>query len=153
MRHSHISKRRLVGFLLAVCSLLHTSALVGWSADRHAAKREARAATLANRDASAGLKSGVSSTFGNLPVSFIENRGQLDRRVAYYVEGSDTSAYFTATGVTFALLSDSGPTVAPRDSKSPLATSKVAGSVTAAKHRWALKLDFIGANPHAKIEA
>src|SRR5215831_4885108 len=37
------------------------------------------------------------------PVSFIENRGQIDPRVAYYVEGAGTTMYFTSDGVIFAL--------------------------------------------------
>ncbi|MEN3332353.1 MAG: hypothetical protein V7641_1718 [Blastocatellia bacterium] len=153
MRHSHISRRRLVGLVLAICSLTHTLGLVGWSAGPRAAKREEKAARLTNREVTANAKASLAATFGNLPVSFIENRGQLDRRVAYYVEGSETAAYFTSTGVTFALLSDSGPAAPQHESKSLLVGSKAASTVTAAKRRWALKLDFIGANPHAQIEA
>src|SRR5438132_323759 len=33
------------------------------------------------------------------PFSFVENRGQLDPRVSYYVEGRGTTAYFTAQGL------------------------------------------------------
>ena len=35
-----------------------------------------------------------------MPLYFIENRGQLDSRVAYYVQGRDTTLYFTAEGMT-----------------------------------------------------
>src|SRR5438128_1529252 len=45
----------------------------------------------------------LASSYGKLPLSFIANRGQLDRRVTYYVPGRDKSLYFTASGVTFAL--------------------------------------------------
>jgi len=38
-----------------------------------------------------------------MPLLFIENRGQADPRVAYYVQGRDAALYFTATGVTYAL--------------------------------------------------
>jgi hypothetical protein len=31
-----------------------------------------------------------------LPLSFVENRGQADRRVAYYVQGSGASVYIAA---------------------------------------------------------
>ena len=40
---------------------------------------------------------------GKLPLYFVENRGQLDDRVAYYVQGRDTSVYFTGQGLTFAM--------------------------------------------------
>src|SRR4051812_7602934 len=37
----------------------------------------------------------LAKSYGKLPLSFIANRGQLDRRVAYYVPGRDKSLYFT----------------------------------------------------------
>ena len=41
--------------------------------------------------------------FGKLPLYFIENQGQLDQRVGYYLHGKDKSVYFTSDGVVFAL--------------------------------------------------
>jgi hypothetical protein len=40
---------------------------------------------------------------GKLPLYFVENQGQLDERVAYYIQGSDKTIYFSPGGVTFAL--------------------------------------------------
>ena len=51
----------------------------------------------------AANKPQVVETFGKLPLYFIENQGQLDPRVAYYIQGGDKSIYFTGRGVTFAL--------------------------------------------------
>ncbi len=51
----------------------------------------------------AANKRQVVETFGKLPLHFIENQGQLDPRVAYYIQGGDKSIYFTGRGVTFAL--------------------------------------------------
>ena len=51
----------------------------------------------------AANKPQVVETFGKLPLYFIENQGQLDPRVAYYIQGGDNSIYFTGRGVTFAL--------------------------------------------------
>lgn len=45
----------------------------------------------------------LAADFGKLPLYFAENRGQLDDRVACYVQGSDKTLYFTAAGVAFAL--------------------------------------------------
>ncbi len=45
----------------------------------------------------------VLEVYGKLPLYFIENQGQLDPRVAYYIQGGDKSIYFTGSGVTFAL--------------------------------------------------
>ena len=45
----------------------------------------------------------VVETYGKLPLYLIENQGQLDPRVAYYIQGGDKSIYFTGSGVTFSL--------------------------------------------------
>jgi len=63
----------------------------------------------------------LEQAYGNMPLYFITNRGQTDERVAYYIKGGDKSLYFTPEGLTMALKSD--------------------GS------RYAVKLDFLGANP------
>ena len=73
----------------------------------------------------------VAETFGKLPLYFVENRGQLDARVAYYVQGSDKAIYFTNEGLTFAL-----------KGRSEAQTSG----------RWALKLDFVGARAGVRPE-
>lgn len=59
------------------------------------------------------------ASFGELPIYFIENQGQLTEEVAFYVQGSDKAIYFTDRGVTFALAGESG--------------------------RWTVKLSFKGA--------
>jgi hypothetical protein len=45
----------------------------------------------------------VEPDFGRMPLYFIPNRGQMDERVAYYVQGKDRTLYFTPEGITFAL--------------------------------------------------
>ena len=54
--------------------------------------------------------------FGKLPLYFIENQGQSDARVAYYLQGRDTSVYFTSDAVLFAL---SAPNMPEREPESP----------------------------------
>jgi uncharacterized repeat protein (TIGR01451 family) len=61
------------------------------------------------------------AALAGLPLSFIENRGQTDPRVGYYVQGADTSLYFTRQGMTLAL-EDEG-------------------------EAWALQHRFVGARP------
>ena len=56
---------------------------------------------------------------------FVPNRGQLDGPVDYYLQGHDTSVYFTPKGLTFSLRGE---------------------SAEGAPRRWAVKLDFVGAN-------
>ena len=45
----------------------------------------------------------VAERYGKLPLSFVENRGQLDEAVRYVIRGPQASAFFTDTGVTFDL--------------------------------------------------
>ncbi len=63
--------------------------------------------------------------FSKMPVHFIPNRGQLDDRVAYYIEGKDKTIYFTPEGLTLALVHGPGS-------------------------RWVVKLDFVDADPRLK---
>jgi hypothetical protein len=63
--------------------------------------------------------------FGKTSIYFIPNLGQMDERVDYYVQGKDKTIYFSPEGVTFAL-------------------------IKADKARWAVKLNFVGANPGVK---
>src|SRR6266508_3915275 len=60
-----------------------------------------------------GGKTRVETLLGKLPLYFIENRGQEDPRVAYYVPGRDATVYLKPDGVTFALTSPR-PRQAPR---------------------------------------
>lgn len=57
-------------------------------------------------------------SLAKLPLSFVVNRGQLDRRVAFAVPGRDASALFTRRGVAYVL-----------------------------DGRYAVKVDFVGARP------
>jgi len=45
----------------------------------------------------------VDRDFGKMPVYFIPNRGQMDERVAFYVQGKDKTIYFTPQGLTITL--------------------------------------------------
>ena len=65
--------------------------------------------------------------FGKIPLQFIPNEGQVDGPAAFYVQGSQTTIYFAAEGLTFV--------VSVRDGSPP--------------KRWVVKLDFVGANPTA----
>ncbi len=62
----------------------------------------------------------AATDWGRMPLYFVQNQGQSDSAVSYYVQGQDKSVYFTPQGLTFAL------------------TEKGAAP-------WAVKLDFLGA--------
>ena len=66
----------------------------------------------------------LASALSAFPLYFVENRGQTDPNVDYYLAGRDTTAYFGSGGVTLALVDTRGT-----------------------RTRWALKLDLLGADP------
>jgi hypothetical protein len=105
---------------------------------------------------SAGVqtKARLQEAYGKLPLYFIENRGQFDTQVAYYVQGRDTSVYFTSQGLTFALTSTDSESMTQQKAVPEVGVRPVAlrpGSITdTARQRWALKLDFVGANPNVQ---
>ena len=82
----------------------------------------------ADKGVSDADKERIEQSFGKLPVYFIENQGQVHEDVAYYVKGSDKPLYFTSKGLTFALTGKDGDEV----------------------KRWAVKLEFVNANPKCK---
>ena len=97
-----------------------------------------------------GQQTHTSETFGKLPLYFIENQGQTDGRVAYYVQGSDKAIYFTDQGLTFILNGMRNETSLQPASFNPHSTLH-----TPQSERWALKLDFVGskAGVHPEGEA
>jgi hypothetical protein len=81
------------------------------------------------------------TAWGEMPLYFIANQGQMDNRVAYYIQGSDKTLYFTSEGVTFAL-TDLTTSTALSAGLSPL-YSEERGEGSG---RWIVKLDFVEAN-------
>ncbi|MBU0733012.1 MAG: hypothetical protein KKG10_02550, partial [Proteobacteria bacterium] len=49
-------------------------------------------------------KESILEAYGKLPLYFIENKGQLDSKVRFYVKTSGQSLYFTDEGIVFDLL-------------------------------------------------
>ena len=90
----------------------------------------------------------IQAKFGELPLYFIENQGQVDDRVEFYIQTTKGIAYFTPTGVTFVL----NETPAPETDHGTPEVGAATGipEPTAADQRWTVKLDFVGANPSAQ---
>ena len=84
--------------------------------------------------------------YGNLPAYFIPNRGQMDKRVAYYVRGKDKSLYFTSGGVTLRMANPGTGRRSP-ESHPPAGGLGKAGTHDNGESRdnWVVKLDFVGA--------
>jgi len=72
----------------------------------------------------------VASSFGKLPPFFIENQGQLDPNVAYYLRGHERAVYFHANGLSYVL---------------------DAASAEAQHAPRTVGLDFIGARPDVHV--
>jgi hypothetical protein len=95
----------------------------------------------------------IQTALSTLPLYFIANHGQLDERVAYYIQGRDTAVYFTSAGVTFAL---TGP--AQESEAAPRQTGPLVGPVAfrpdsaslPERQSWAIRLEFLEANPDVK---
>jgi hypothetical protein len=147
--------------VMAVLGLL----LVGFTSGGPGARKEPQRVAVPQ-----GL-SGVraDADFGKMPLYFIPNQGQVDKPVAYYVQGKDKALYFTSSGITFALTSpaptkvlsskserlrsirDLGvdrftdPTTAPNPGNSDAPSAAQSGA-----ERWIVKLDFVGANPDVR---
>jgi hypothetical protein len=83
-----------------------------------------------------------------MPLYFIENRGQVDPRVAFTVQGTNKTLYFGREGVTIALPSPDRTIDAPRIEKASLGH---ATALEAPGGRWIVKLDFVGASGNARI--
>ncbi len=84
-------------------------------------------------------RAAIEETFGQLPLYFIENRGQTDARVSYYLQAADKSIYFGAEGVTFVLTAPS----AALASRPPYPARGEAAQQPRTRH--ALTLEFRGA--------
>jgi hypothetical protein len=88
-----------------------------------------------------------------MPLYFIENRGQLDARVAYYVQGHGKALYFTKDGVTFALTDSKSRDATATDRLNRASLRPGEEKRQEASNRWIVKLDFVGANPTVKVAA
>jgi hypothetical protein len=86
----------------------------------------------------------ITQELQRLPLYFIENRGQLDPRVAYYVQGKDKTLYFTEEGITY-VLTEQG-----KNRPSILKASLGGKEESIAQRSWVVKLDFVGASVRPK---
>lgn len=95
----------------------------------------------------------LADNWGKAPLHFIANQGQMDARVAFYVQGSDKTLYFASDGVTFALsdgrrttndqpLPDAAETRFLRENGFLRQTARDYATI----QRWIVKLDFVDAN-------
>ncbi len=106
--------------------------------------RHAPLAPVSTEETSAPAPLPTTTALGQLPLSFVQNTGQLDARVAFALHGKETSVYFTSEGLTFRLASPEAQPATPA-AVTPVSLRETAPP--APSPRWVLKLDFLGANP------
>jgi hypothetical protein len=87
----------------------------------------------------ASQRENIRESLYRLPLYFVENQGQIDSGIGYYVQGRDKSVYFTERGLTFILNEED-------DTATGNALRPVAMGEGPQRERWAVRLDFIGAN-------
>lgn len=117
-----------------------------------------------NAVASSALKNLTGTEF-NWPLLFIQNKGQIDPRVAFYLQSRDKNIYFSRDGLTITLSSlqetpSGGATggqsrTAKPDLPGRLARTGIeAGPAVPAGElrRWTVRLDFVGSNPQTAIK-
>jgi hypothetical protein len=137
--------RSLIAGVLALISLTGPAASVGFSGPLSMPARF----TLVK-----GALAPRGGALRNLPLYFIENRGQIDGGVSFYVQGRETSVYFTRQGlrINSTTRTDSNvPSGACRQGARSGSLSLTHPAVTASTS--SINLDFIGANPSVKIKA
>ncbi|OGD21680.1 MAG: hypothetical protein A2W03_17240 [Candidatus Aminicenantes bacterium RBG_16_63_16] len=91
----------------------------------------------------------VTTDYGRMELRFVLNDGQLDKGVAYYVQGKDKSVYFRPDGLTFVLNQSArperrGPDRPGQGHRVPAATSQ--------SKSWSVGLDFVGAREDLRPE-
>src|SRR6266542_1056358 len=79
-----------------------------------------------------------------MPLYFVENRGQLDSRVAFSLQGTSKTLYFTREGVTIAMPGPGRIIRGPHLENASLRPEE-------SGRRWIVKLDFVGANENVRI--
>jgi hypothetical protein len=98
----------------------------------------------------------IDQSFGKMPLYFVENRGQLDPRVSYYVAGKGATVYLTSRGFTFALIDAQATPARERSdvAKASLASPGAPGESAPppAARRWTVDLDLVGARGGVRAE-
>lgn len=99
-----------------------------------------RVIALGTRQASRSL---VPASKERPPLYFVENRGQVDLRAAYYIHGSDKAFYFGSDGITLVLSHAARASVAA----SSLSSEQFGQEMTPRSiSRTAVRLEFVDAN-------
>ncbi|MFQ5713208.1 MAG: SBBP repeat-containing protein [Candidatus Scalinduaceae bacterium] len=106
----------------------------------------------------------LNENYGKLPLSFVQNGGQMDNKVKFYERSSGHSTYFTTDGIYLELISDkkiNAEAINTKDNKQIIPKSKTTKSKNQVQQTAGgqnlksetIKLTPIGANKNPKIIA
>ncbi len=98
---------------------------------------------------------GVSAALNNLPLMFIENRGQFNDRVRFQIHGNNTTIHLTDNALWINAFEHSQDSLSHPDQTQDLdRMRKHLGSAKNSQPSQSvnLKLSFVGANPHPRLE-
>ena len=88
----------------------------------------------------------TTNLLADLPLYFVENQGQMDGAVAFYIQGKGQTIYFTQSGVTIS--STARP---PVDRLSGDVLPAALSATPSGPERWTTKIDFVGARKAPRI--
>jgi hypothetical protein len=102
-------------------------------------------------------KSQITALLGNLPLYFVENKGQLDGQVKYYTKAQNGSVYFTGEEIVYQFFISDQDKNGSREKPFPTDISKSIGEDSAVTfstpREETIRVSFKGANNKARIEA
>ena len=88
----------------------------------------------------------VKSSYGKLPLSFIENKGQVDESVSYYLKGKQGTIYFTKEAIVYNLFLNKGSSLAEKRLDETVAQKRMGTS-----RRISFSLRPEGANSKSRL--
>ncbi len=102
MRRPVLSLSALLSFFLLIIG-------TGWAGELFDISRPLPSLTGVASAASPADRARVNEAYGKLPLYFIKNNGQLDKKVKYYERGGAHATFFTKEGVYLSLTKAKGP--------------------------------------------
>ncbi len=96
----------------------------------------------------------VLESYGNIPLAFTVNEGQLDSRVKFTTVGSGCSMFFTPDGATFLLSRETAESAAKRAARKSVAFKPASGAESTPeieREAFALKVAFVNANENPEL--
>ena len=140
------SVRRLFSAPVCVVAVIVAVAIGGYRVSNHPNSDHA-SLSMASFE---GRSERALNAFGNLPLTFVENRGQTDPRVRFYAQGPRFTFHLTSDEVVLSLIKDTHAGASTRRAPvTPVAVKELEQQET---ERAVLGLRFLGSNPRVVVE-